>query len=76
MRQGFGLRGTKVLYVDAYTKVVHGLLDRVMLMLRVTWNGQKVNNALHTYYLKPADGNFTFHAFLMFRPCFRSWNVC
>mmetsp|Transcript_1844 Transcript_1844/g.2374 ORF Transcript_1844/g.2374 Transcript_1844/m.2374 type:complete len:602 (-) Transcript_1844:48-1853(-) len=37
-------------------EVVHGLLDRVMLMLRVAWSGAKDNNnTKHTYYLQPGE---------------------
>lgn len=34
-------------------EVVHGLLDKIMLLLEVSWNPQKSNTG---YYLRSADG--------------------
>lgn len=34
-------------------EVVHGLLDRIMLLLEVPWNPDRT---LTGYYLQPADG--------------------
>lgn len=47
-------------------EVVHGLLDRIMLLLEVSWNPEKT---LTGYYLRPAEGtlNFTIQANLLFK---------
>lgn len=34
-------------------EIVHGLLDRVMLLLEVAWNPKKTNEG---YYLQPIEG--------------------
>lgn len=46
-------------------EIVHGLLDKIMLLLEVPWDAKKIGNG---YYLRAIDGKVC--SFIFFSGCF------